>query len=298
MNLFDNFINLAPTGFTQGLVFAMVALAIMIPFRILNFPDMTSEGTLGFGGCVTAKFLIMGAEPTVALLCGALAGFLAGMATALIHEKIKLNSLLCGILVLSMLYSIDIRVMGQPNTALFNYPSLFSYLSVDTLLNRILLLLAVNVILVAAIVWFLGTQHGMAMRALGSSHPMARAQGISVKTYVVVGLGLANCIAALGGGLLAQNQGFADVNMGFGALVNGLASLLLGEAIIGRRTILRQVLAPVIGSVVYFQLISLALALGFQPSDLKLVTALFVIGTFVGLAGRKPGRGTTASRAV
>jgi putative ABC transport system permease protein len=298
MTFFDTFLNLVPTGFTQGLVFAMVALAVMIPFRILNFPDMTSEGTLAFGGCVTAKCLMVGMEPTLALLFGAMAGFLGGTATAFIHEKIKLNSLLCGILVLSMLYSIDIRVMGQPNTALFNYPNLFAYLPNDTLGNRILVLLLIDVVLIGAIFWFLGTQHGMAMRALGSSHAMARAQGISVKVYVIVGLGLANCIAGLGGGLLAQNQGFADVNMGFGALVNGLASLLLGEAIIGNRTILRQVTAPVLGSIVYFQLISVALALGFQPSDLKMVTALFVIATFVVMAGRKSKRGIAATRAV
>lgn len=298
MDFFDTFLNLVPMGFTQGLIFAMVALAVMIPFRILNFPDMTSEGTLAFGGCVTAKGLILGLEPTMALAFGVMAGFLGGTLTAFIHEKIKLNSLLCGILVLSMLYSIDIRVMGQPNTALFSYPNFFSYLPNDTLINRILLLAAVNVILIGVLVWFLGTQHGMAMRALGSSHAMARAQGVSVKVYVLVGLGLANCIAGLGGGLLAQNQGFADVNMGFGALVNGLASLLLGEALIGNRTILRQVAAPVLGSIVYFQLISVALALGFQPSDLKMVTAFFVIATFVVLASRKSKPGAAAARAV
>jgi len=298
MDFLDTFLNLVPMGFTQGLIFAMVALAVMIPFRILNFPDMTSEGTLAFGGCVTAKGLILGLEPTLALACGVAAGFLGGMLTAFIHEKIKLNSLLCGILVLSMLYSIDIRVMGQPNTALFAYPNLFNYLPNDTLVNRILLLASVNIILIGILVWFLSTQHGMAMRALGSSHAMARAQGISVKTYVLVGLGLANCIAGLGGGLLAQNQGFADVNMGFGALVNGLASLLLGEALIGNRTILRQVAAPALGSIVYFQLISIALAWGFQPSDLKMVTALFVIATFVVLASRKSKPGAAAARAV
>jgi len=303
MTILSTFLNLIPMGLMQGLIYALIAVAVMIPFRILNFADMTGEGTLAFGACVSAKCLILGMEPVSALLIGAMAGFAGGALTAAIHEKVKINSLLCGILVLSMLYSVDIRVMGQPNIALFSVTSLFDYLpgTEGGLPHRIGLLAAIDVLLVAAIIWFLGTQHGMAIRAIGSSPAMARAQGINVKVYTLVGLGLANLIAALGGGLLAQNQGFADVNMGFGTLINGLASLLVGEAIIGHRTLLRQVVAPVIGSVVYFQLISLVLACGFQPSDLKMVTAMFVLITLFALARRKPARGTprvAAAKAV
>jgi putative ABC transport system permease protein len=289
MNMFSSFLNLVPMGLMQGLIYAMIAMAVMIPFRILNFSDMTGEGTLAFGACVTAKFLAIGMNPVSALLLGAFAGFLGGCLTAYIHEKARINTLLCGILVLSILYSVDIRVMGQPNTALFSFASVFSFLpgEGESLTARILLLLAVDVVLVGAIFWFLGTQHGLAMRSLGSSVEMAKAQGINVKIYVLVGLGLANLIAALGGGLLAQNQGFADVNMGFGTLISGLASLLLGEAVIGNRTIFRQVAAPLIGSLIYYQLISVVLAIGFQPSDLKMVTALFVLGTLL-MVGRKP----------
>jgi putative ABC transport system permease protein len=302
MNLFSTFVNLLPMGFMQGLIYALIAIAVMIPFRILNFADMTGEGTLAFGACVTAKCLVLGLEPTSALLIGALAGFLGGCCTAYIHEKVKINTLLCGILVLSMLYSIDIRVMGQPNTALFTLPNVFAYLPGDTdsMGVRIAMLAAIDVALIAAIIWFLGTQRGMAMRAMGASQAMAKAQGINVKAYTIVGLGMANLIAALGGGLLAQNQGFADVNMGFGTLINGLASLLLGEAIIGNRTIWRQITAPVLGSVVYFQLISAVLAFGFQPSDLKMVTALFVLATLLVLANKrkaKGGRGAVRSSA-
>lgn len=298
MTILSTFLNLVPMGVMQGLIYALIAIAVMIPFRILNFADMTGEGTLAFGACVSAKFLIMGVSPVSALLIGALAGFLGGALTAAIHEKVKINSLLCGILVLSMLYSIDIRVMGQPNIALFSVPSLFDLLpgSEGSLPHRIALLAAIDVALVGTIIWFLGTQHGMAIRAIGSSPAMARAQGINVKVYTLVGLGLANLIAALGGGLLAQNQGFADVNMGFGTLINGLASLLVGEAILGHRTLVRQVAAPVIGSLVYFQLISLVLACGFQPSDLKMVTALFVLVTLFVLARRKPARGVARTR--
>jgi len=287
-DIFSTFWSLLPMGFMQGLIYAMIAVAVLIPFRILQFADMTGEGTLAFGACVTAKFLVMGFEPTSALMLGALFGSLGGMLTATIHAKLKINTLLCGILVLSMLYSIDIRVMGQPNTALFNFPSIFDYLpNGDHLGVRIALLAAIDIGLLVLIIWFLGTQHGMAIRAIGSSQAMARAQGINVQLYTLAGLGMANLVAALGGGLLAQNQGFADVNMGFGVLINGLASLLLGEAIIGTRSIWRQVTAPVLGSVVYFQLISLVLAFGFKPSDLKMVTALFVLATLLILARKK-----------
>ncbi|MDE1181912.1 ABC transporter permease [Paraburkholderia sp.] len=289
MNTLSGFIGLVPVGMMQGLTYALIAIAIMIPFRILNFSDMTGEGAFPFGACVCAKLLMVGLNPVMALLGGALAGFVAGLVTGYIHEKAKINTLLCGILVLSMLYSVNIRVMGQPNSALFAFPSIFSWLPEDGggYLPRILMLGAIDIAIGAMVLWFLGTQHGLAMRAIGSSPSMAKAQGINVKVYTLVGLGLANMFAALGGAMLAQNQGFADVNMGFGVLVNGLAALLLGEAVIGNRSMTRQVIAPVLGSIIYFQLISAVLAIGFQPSDLKLVTALFVLLTLLSMATRK-----------
>ncbi|SDV51180.1 ABC transporter permease [Chitinasiproducens palmae] len=289
MNVISGFIDLVPVGLLQGLTYALIAIAIMIPFRILNFADMTGEGAFPFGACVCAKLLMLGLDPVSALLGGAFAGFLAGVLTGYIHEKAKINTLLCGILVLSMLYSVDIRVMGQPNAALFSYKSIFSALPGDGsgYLPRIAMLGLIDVAIAALVLWFLRTEHGLAMRAIGSSPSMAKAQGINVKVYTLVGLGLANLFAAMGGAMLAQNQGFADVNMGFGVLVNGLAALLLGEAVIGNRTMTRQVLAPVLGSLIYFQLISLVLAFGFQPSDLKLVTAVFVLVTLLSMATRK-----------
>lgn len=299
MNLVNGFIGLVPVGMMQGLTYALIAIAIMIPFRILNFSDMTGEGSFPFGACVCAKLLMVGLNPVGALLGGAFAGFVAGVLTGYIHERVKINTLLCGILVLSMLYSVNIRVMGQPNSALFSYASIFSWLPGDSggYMPRIVLLAVIDVVVAALVLWFLGTQHGLAMRAIGSSPSMARAQGINVKVYTLVGLGLANMFASAGGAMLAQNQGFADVNMGFGVLVNGLAALLLGEAVIGNRSMARQVIAPVLGSIIYFQLISVVLAAGFQPSDLKLVTALFVLLTLVAMARRKK-RGAKTKKVV
>ncbi|MBB2930301.1 MULTISPECIES: ABC transporter permease [Paraburkholderia] len=301
MNLISGFIGLVPVGMMQGLTYALIAVAIMIPFRILNFSDMTGEGAFPFGACVCAKLLMIGFDPVMALLGGALAGFVAGVLTGYIHEKAKINTLLCGILVLSMLYSVNIRVMGQPNSALFAYSSVFSWLpdAGGGYLPRIVMLVVIDTVVGVGVLWFLGTQHGLAMRAIGSSPSMAKAQGINVKVYTLVGLGLANLFAALGGAMLAQNQGFADVNMGFGVLVNGLAALLLGEAVVGNRSMLRQVLAPILGSIIYFQLISVVLAIGFQPSDLKLVTALFVLVTLLSMAARKKrGSNSRKSKAV
>ena len=297
MSFLAGFIDLIPVGLMQGFIYALIAIAIMIPFRILNFSDMTAEGSFPFGACVCAKLLMLGANPALAISGGALAGFVAGLMTGYIHEKAKINTLLCGILVLSMLYSINIRVMGQPNSALFSFGSIFSWLPDDNggYLPRIVLLGVIDAVVGLAVLWFLGTQHGLAMRAIGSSASMAKAQGINVKVYTLVGLGLANLFAAMGGAMLAQNQGFADVNMGFGVLVNGLAALLLGEAVFGNRTMTRQVIAPIIGSIIYFQLISLVLAVGFQPSDLKLVTAGFVLLTLLSMAARKK-RGGAAVR--
>jgi putative ABC transport system permease protein len=299
MSFVDSFIGLVPVTFTQSLLYAFVALAIMLPFRVLNFPDLTSEGTFPLGAAVCAAVVVAGANPFVGLVLAALAGFLAGCATGWIHERIKVNTLLCGIIVLTMLYSVNLRVMGQPNVPLFNFENVFGAL-LGARKNESLwqgIALGAAVLAVCGLVyWFLRTRIGTAMRAVGASVAMARAQGVNVAAYTIVGLGLANALAALAGGLLAQNQGFADVNLGFGVLINGLAALILGETLIGTRTVLRQVLAPVVGSLVYYQVISAALAAGMRPSDLKFVTGLFVLATLAIPAIRSGGEGALRIR--
>ncbi|MBN9425746.1 MAG: ABC transporter permease [Burkholderiales bacterium] len=282
MEVFSAFVNLIPVSLVQSLIYAFVALGIMIPFRVLSFPDLTSEGSLPLGACVCAAALVAGHHPVSALLLAMLAGFAAGCVTALIHQKVRINTLLCGILVLTALYSINIRIMGQPNTPLFAYPTVFELALGDHKGDSWyqIALLGVLVLLLCVLLWWaLRTQIGMAMRAVGVNIPMARAQGINVAVHTVCGLGLGNAFAALAGGLLAQNQGFADVNVGFGVLINGLAALILGETLIGTRSVWRQLLAPVVGAILYYQVISFALAVGMRPSDLKLATAVFVLLT-------------------
>ena len=279
MQVLSAYYNLVPISLLQGLIYAFVALAIMVPFRFLSFPDLTAEGSFPLGGAVSAASIAAGVAPAPAILAAALAGALAGVATAAIHLALRLNTLLCGILVLTMLFSIDIRIMGKPNISLFAYDDVFGTIfgaAGNDLVNRIALVGTLLVLLALALLWFLRTQAGLALRAVGASRSMARAQGLSVPRFTLLGLGLAGAIAALGGALTAQNQSFSDVNMGIGVLVNGLASLIVGEQIVGRRTLPQQIMAAIVGALVYFQIVSFALALGLRPSDLKLLTGVFV----------------------
>jgi putative ABC transport system permease protein len=280
MAILSAYYNLIPITLLQGVIYAFVALAIMIPFRLLSFPDLTAEGSFPLGASVTAAMLAAGLEPISATLLALVAGFAAGATTALIHRIFRLNTLLCGILVVTMLYSIDIRIMGKPNIPMFNYDDLFGMFLGDhtrSLTARILFVLVLVVLCTVALYAFLKTEMGFALRAVGASQTMARAQGLSISSYVVLGIGMAGAMSALGGSILAQSQSFADVNMGFGVLVNGLAALIVGEQLIGRSTLARQLAAPLVGAIVYYQVVSFALALGMQPSDLKLLTGLFVL---------------------
>lgn len=277
-----SYANLVPVTLAQSLLYAFIALGIMIPFRILNFPDLTSEGAFPLGACLCAALIVAGLHPAVATAAAVLAGFIAGCATALIHLKLRINTLLAGILVLTMLWSIDLRIMGKSNIPLFArdnvfdlaWPGFTASVSAQVVLWAVLAVAAIGLLL-----WFLRTEMGLVTRCVGANETMARAQGIDVGRVTLIGVGIANAFTALSGAAVAQVQGYADVAMGFGMLINGLAALIIGEAVTGRSSVLRQVLAPFVGSVVYYQVISLGLAAGVHPSDLKLVTALFVLAT-------------------
>jgi putative ABC transport system permease protein len=294
MEFWSSFTSLIPVTLVQSLLYAYAALAIMLPFRVLNFPDLTSEGSFPLGAATCAWALVAGWHPLPAMGLAAAAGFAAGCATGWIHERVRVNTLLCGIIVLTMLYSINLRIMGAPNVPLFTYDSVFG-LALGAKKGESwwqALFLGASILAAAgATLWFLRTRVGNAMRAVGASVPMARAQGVNVGAYTIAGLGLANAFAALSGALLAQNQGFADANLGFGVLINGLAAVILGETLVGTRSLARQVIAPLVGSLVYYQVISVALALGMRPSDLKFLTGLFVLVTLAIPAMRGGGEG-------
>ncbi|MDE0522852.1 MAG: hypothetical protein OXH76_14995 [Boseongicola sp.] len=280
IDVLNTYFNLIPVSLAQGGVYAFVALGVMIPFRLLSLPDLTAEGSFPLGGAVAAAMLAGGSGIVPAILAAILAGALAGCLTALIHLAFKVTSLLAGIIVLTMLFSINIRVMGKPNTALFSHDTLFTaFLGPDggAPLTQFALLAVLLLIVCGALHWFLLTELGLGLRAVGSNQMMARAHGLSTRAFVIAGLGLAGCLAALGGATMSQYQSYADVNMGVGVLVIGLAGTILGEAILGRDSLLRQIAAPVVGSLFYFQFVAMALSLGFKPSDLKLLTGLFVL---------------------
>lgn len=296
MPVIDAFLNLIPVTFAQSLMYSFVVMGIMIPFRLLSFPDLTSEGAFPFGGCVCAALILAGWNPFLATAVALGAGVVAGMATALIHLQFRLNSLLAGILVFTALYSVNMRVMGRSNVALFSSDSIFLQVSpaiLGSVTLQILFFGVLVVIMLLGLRWFLATEAGAALRVVGINPDLAPSLGINLWTWTLVGLGLANGLSALGGALVVQLQGFADIGMGMGLLINGLASLVIGETVVGRQTITRQLLAPVVGAAIYYQFVSLGLSLGLQPSDLKLVTAVFVLLT-LGLPALR--RGGAAGR--
>lgn len=280
MEILNVWLALIPVTLAQSLILSFVVLAVMLPFRILSFPDLTSEGSYPLGGCVCAVALIAGAPPLLALLIAAAAGFLAGSATAFIHLRFRIHSLLAGILITTMLYSINLRILGKANQPIFNESKIYDWLSGLGMSGSWTKIVLVSGLVLLSFIclnlWF-ATERGTAMRAVGANSDMAEAQGINVARATIDGIGLAGASAAFGGGLMVQSQGFADVNMGLGVLINALAALMIGEALVGRRSIMRQIAAPFIGAVVYYQLISVCLAAGLPPGDLKIATGVFVL---------------------
>lgn len=295
MEFLSVYLNLFPVSLAQGAVYAFVALGVMIPFRVLSLPDLTSEGTFPLGGAVLATLLAAGYNPLLGLFVAILAGVLAGGATAIIHLLLKIPSLLAGIIVLTMLFSINIRIMGKPNTAIFDFDTIFTQLlNADggAPLSQFALLMAIILLVCGLLYWFLHTEIGVALRSVGANQMMSRAQGLATSWYIVGGLGLAGALSAFGGAIMAQYQSYADVTMGAGVLIIGLAATILGEAIIGKNTLARQIAAPVVGALIYFQVVAVALALGLRPSDLRLLTGIFVLCTLAApLIARRLARG-------
>jgi putative ABC transport system permease protein len=280
IEILETFVNLIPVTLGQSLMYGFVAVGIMIPFRLLDLPDLTCEGSFPLGGCAFAAMLTWGVPPPLALVLAVVAGFAAGCATAFIHLRFRIHTLLAGILVFTMLWSVNLRIMGKPNIPLPLGAAAFGGWSGPIFDSTVLSDIAFAVLAAAAVAvmyWLFTTEVGLRLRCVGANQRLSPALGIDVGRYVVVGMGLAGAFCALGGVLVTQTQTFADVTMGFGVLVNGLAALIIGEAVTGRATVLRQFAAPFIGSIVYYQLVSLALALGLLPSDLKFVTGIFVL---------------------
>lgn len=261
-----------------GLLYALMALGVYITFRILDFPDLTVDGSFVTGGAICATMISNGYNPYLATLAGFAGGALAGVCTGLLHTKGKINGLLAGILMMIALYSINIRIMGSPNVSLLNIDTVVSPL-LDEKIGIYIAVVGVAVLLIKTLLdLFLHTDLGLALRATGDNDRMIRSFGANTDRTKILGIGLSNGLVALAGALLAQHGGYTDVNMGVGMIVIGLASVIIGEAIFGMRRVWIATLAVVIGSIVYRIVYALALRVEwFDSSDLKLITAVLVI---------------------
>ena len=266
-----------------GLIFSLVALGVFISFRLLRFPDLTVDGSFPLGGAVAAVLIAAGWDPFSATLVAVAAGALAGIATAMLNVHLKIMDLLASILMMIALYSINLRIMGKPNIPLIMEPTLFTILQPDWLadyITRPLLLLIIVIVAKLGLDLYFSTQQGLAIRATGSNPRMARAQGINTGAMVILGMAISNGLVALGGALFAQTQGGADISMGIGTIVIGLAAVIVGESILPSRKLIWATLAVVIGAVVYRFFIALALNsdfIGLQAQDLNLITAVLVV---------------------
>jgi putative ABC transport system permease protein len=259
-----------------GLLYALMALGVYITFRILDFPDLTVDGSFATGGGIAAVMISHGYPPVLACLAACAGGLIAGACTGLLHTKGKVNGLLSGILMMIALYSINMRIMGKPSISLLGDDTLFSSTS------PILLMVIVVIIFKLLLDAFLHTDLGLALRATGDNARMIRSLGTNTDTTTILGVSLSNGLVALSGALIAQQSGFADITMGVGMIVIGLASVIIGEAIFGARSVFFATLAAVLGSIVYRIVVALALRVEWlDASDLKLITAIIVIVALV-----------------
>lgn len=273
-----------------GIIFALMALGVYLTFRILDFPDLTVDGSFTTGGAVAASMIATGYNPILATVAAMILGCLTGSLTGILHTKGKINALLSGIISMIALYSINLRIMGKANIPLLGEETLFTQISGVTSKifsfsnENISIFIAMGIVVIAmkwVLNWFLDTEVGLAMRATGDNERMIRSFATNTDSAKILGLSLSNGLVALSGALMAQYQGFADVSMGIGMIIIGLASVIIGEAIFGHATIRRAALAVIGGSIVYRIIVALALRVGLEPSDMKLVTALIVVGALV-----------------
>jgi putative tryptophan/tyrosine transport system permease protein len=261
-----------------GLIYGLVGLGVYLSFRVLQFPDLTVDGSFPLGGAVAAALIVKGLPPIVATGAAIGAGTIAGILTAYLTVRLKILNLLASILVMIGLYSINLRIMGQPNVPLLGQPTIFSQVSErfpSAFANDLLL----GAIVLAILVGLLATEQGLALRATGANPRMALAQGIAVDRLTLMGMGLSNGLAALAGALFAQLNGFADVTLGVGTIVLGLAAVIVGETLLPGRSSLKATVGTILGALLYRLIIAIALNsrwLGLAAQDLNLITAVIV----------------------
>jgi len=261
---------------------SFMALGVLLTFNIMGFPDMTVEGSFPLGAAVAAHFLVSGWSPPLALIAAALSGVAAGVTTGLIHTRLRVNPVLAGILTSAGIYSVEIMIMGAPNTSLLMARDLYAQIlgwfgRAETQEGTVVIVAVMIAVTVTAMYGFLRTDLGLTVRATGSNERMIRTLGVNTNWTKVLALAISNMLVAVSGALVAQGQGFADVGMGIGALVAAVASLILGESIIGKSSVGRWMIAVVVGSVVYRVVLNTSLRLGMPADDFKLVTSMLIL---------------------
>ena len=282
-------INALPGAVSQGLVWGIMALGVYVTYRILDVADLTVDGSLATGGAVCVMMIRAGVNPWVALLAAFVAGGVAGLVTALLHTKCGIPAILAGILTQLALYSVNLRIMGgksnQP-VSVDKYNLIVSqrYVREFSLSNPMIPIILVLAAIIGILYWFFGTEKGCSIRATGANKSMARAQGINPDNDIILGLVLSNALVALSGALIAQYQGAVDVNMGRGAIVIGLAAVIIGEVVFKKikHNFAGTLTFVTLGAVIYYIVIQITLLLGLNTNDLKLITAV-IVGLFLAL---------------
>ena len=265
----------------QGILWGAMVLGVYITYKLLDIADLTADGSFAFGGCVCAVMIVnFNMNPLLALLFATFAGMIAGFITGALHTIFEIPAILAGILTQISLWSINLRVMGKSNIPLLKTNTIFSWLTDATGMSNavagVILGGIIIVLIIMILYWFFGTELGMAIRATGANPHMIRANGVNTDVMIVLGLLLSNGMVAICGALVAQSNGFADVGMGTGTIVIGLASVIIGEVLFGTRSFKNWLISVVLGSIVYRAVIAVVLQLGMPPNDLKLFTAILV----------------------
>lgn len=279
-----SFLSALPGAAAQGIIWGIMAIGVYITFRVLDIADLTVDGSFGTGGAVLVMCTISGMNIYLAMLLAFLAGCLAGLATGIFHTVFGIPAILAGILTQLALYSINLRILGGKANQTVSARNYKLIVSLGEINKSLIVGLVFSVVIIAILYWFFGTELGHSIRATGNNQAMARANGINTNINKIIGLVLSNGLVALTGALLSQYQGFADVNMGRGAIVIGLAAVIIGEVVLGKifKNFALRLFACVVGGIIYYIVITIVLRLGLNANDLKLFSAL-VVAMFLGV---------------
>ncbi|MBU5670088.1 ABC transporter permease [Peptoniphilus sp. MSJ-1] len=262
----------------MGLVFSILTIGVVITFKILDFPDMSVEGTFPLGAFVFAKMLTIGINPIISMVAALLAGAVGGYITYVLYRKINIQAILAGILTMTFLYSVNLRITGTPNVTFFDYKTVFQLFES---VPKIVILAIIGIIIKLAIDWFLKTEKGYLLLATGDNETLVKSLGKNPNKYVCTGLMISNALAALAGSLMAQSNGYADITMGQSIIVSALASIVIGDAFLKNVNALNRTTRAIIGAVIYRIIYGIALYIGLAPSDLKGITAVIVVAFLI-----------------